>query len=178
MGSDVGLIDGGKYEMMPLTDAFALLSATLGVVFATMGCVAHTRVAFLLFSRHKDGEGGYMVTSMLASAVHPPLSPVDERCGPDGLTQGVARPTLGLSARSVRVPAHKPSSPTRHTATQTHSTHHATRTFFWQECSNRLTPSPLPPSPHSPLALLPLLNPHPLPLTGRSTTNTWCTVSP
>ena len=39
LGSDVDFAPREKMEMMPLSDAFALLSATLGVAFATMGCV-------------------------------------------------------------------------------------------------------------------------------------------
>ena len=73
MGSDVELVHvDHKYEMMPFNDAFALLVAALGVVFATMGCVSRATNAlhtfsllevvthlFFFFATNKTIYGGY-----------------------------------------------------------------------------------------------------------------------
>lgn len=62
LGSDAGMVES-KYEMMPFTDSFALLSAALGVVFATMGCVSlHTLTLYLFHLIIYDTiffKGGY-----------------------------------------------------------------------------------------------------------------------
>lgn len=50
LGSDAGMVES-KYEMLPFTDSFALLSAALGVVFATMGCVSLRTLTLFLFRK-------------------------------------------------------------------------------------------------------------------------------